>query len=452
MHSTPSSPSALKSPRRVAGPREAGLRRVAGPDGLWLQDSPANLMLIQTLLTVDHIDLESFRQLWVERVMEADGGRRYPRFTQRVVTVGRKAYWQEAADFDLANHVFVPTGAADLGTEEKLQEYIGRKASEPLPEDRPRWQVQLIPEFGDGRSAVLIRIHHCMGDGIGLIPIVFSLLDSESGGMVMPAVLDKKGKPPNKALLGLRALAAGPFLLAQKFLWVADRSPLHGPELAGTKRVAWTGPIDLGLIKVAKNRLGATVNDVLVACVVGGLRRYVEGRGEELRQLRVSMPVNMRSRHEKLRMDNKFAAVLLALPVAAGWRQQIAGTRRSMNRLKRSIEPVFTFVTGNLMLKTLPRSMSRRVIDFLANKCSCVLTNVPGPQEPAYVAGRRLRSMLFWVPQRARIGIGISIFTLAGTVRIGVIADTALVPDPEPVVEAFEEEIRRLGERVGAGG
>ncbi len=427
---------------------QAGLRRVAGPDGVWLQDSPANLMLIQTVFTVDRIDLESFRELWVERVMEADGGRRYPRFTQRVVTVGGKAYWQEDADFDLGNHIFVPEDAAGLDTKEKLQAYIGALASKPLPEDRPRWQIRLIPEFADGSSALLIRIHHCMGDGIGLIPIVFSLLDSESG-MVMPAVLDKKGKPPNKALLGLRALLAGPFLLAQKFLWVADRSPLHGPELAGTKRVAWTGPIDLGLIKRAKNRLGATVNDVLAACVAAGLRRYVEGRGGELRRLRVSMPVNMRSRHEKLRMDNKFAAVLLALPVAAGWRQQVDATRRSMNRLKRSIEPVFTFVTANLMLKTMPQRMSRRVIDFLANKCSCVLTNVPGPQEPAYVAGRRLRAMLFWVPQRARIGVGISIFTLAGTVRIGVIADTALVPDPEPIIEAFEEEVRQLGERLG---
>lgn len=120
-----------------------------------------------------------------------------------------------------------------------------------------------------------------------------------------------------------------------------------------------------------------------------------------------------------------------------------------MNRLKRSIEPVFTFVTANLMLKILPQPVSRRLIDFLANKCSCVLTNVPGPQKPVYIAGRRLRAMLFWVPQRADLGVGVSILTLAGTVRIGVIADTALVPDPDRLVEAFEEEIRELRSELG---
>ena len=425
---------------------EGRRRRMAGADGVWLQDSPANLMVIQSVFTVDRLDLLTFLELWNERVMQAGGGRRYPRFTQRVVTVGRRAYWQEDPEFDLRNHIFVPEEAAELDTKEKLQDYIGRLASEPLPDDRPRWQVRLIPEFEDGASAFLVRIHHCMGDGIGLVPIIFSLLDAspEGGGMVMPAVLDKGGKPPSKALLGLRALAAGPFLLAQKFLWLADRNPLHGPELGGTKRVAWTGPLDLTLVKEAKNRLGATVNDVLVACVAGGLRRYVEGRGGVLRRLRVSMPVNMRSRHEKLRMDNKFAAVLLTLPVAAGAREQIDATQRSMNRLKRSIEPVFTFLTVNLMLKALPQAVSRWLIDYLANKCSCVLTNVPGPQEPSYLAGRRLRAMLFWVPQRAKIGVGISILTLAGTVRIGVIADAALVSDPELLVQAFEEEIRSL--------
>ena len=423
-------------------------RRVAGRDGVWLQDSSANLMVIQSVFAVDRIALETFRQLWIERVMEAGGGRRYPRFTQRVVTVGRRAYWQEDPGFDLANHVFVPEEAAEIRTKEDLQDYIGRLASQPLPDDRPRWQVHLIPEFEDGASVFVVRFHHVMGDGIGLTPVLFSLMDSapNGGGMVMPAVLDKGGKPPNKVLLGLLALLAGPYLLAQKFLWRADRSPLHGPELSGVKRVAWTGSIDLGSIKAAKDRLGATLNDVLVACVSGGLRRWVEDRGGDLRQLRVSMPVNMRSRHEKLKMDNKFAAVLLPLPVPAGPRRRIGATKRAMDRLKRSIEPVFTYLTANLMLGALPQAVSRRVIDFLANKCSCVLTNVPGPQEPVYVAGRRLRSMLFWVPQRARIGVGISIFSLAGAVRIGVVADTALVPDPRELVEAFEEEIRGLDE------
>lgn len=96
-------------------------RRIAGPDGVWLQDSPTNLMVINSVITVDRLDLDSLRDLWSERVMQADGGRRYPRFTQRVLEVGRRAYWQEDADFDLAHHIFVPPEAAELGTREQLQ-------------------------------------------------------------------------------------------------------------------------------------------------------------------------------------------------------------------------------------------------------------------------------------------------------------------------------------------
>ncbi len=429
-------------------------KAVEGRDGVWLQDSPANLMVINAVYTLDSIDLEALRRLWDERVMQAGDGQRYPRLKRRVVWRRSRPYWQDDPAFALARHVFIPENDADLRTKESLQEYVGELASQPLPDDRSPWQMQLIPEFGDGGSAIIFRIHHCMGDGIGLIPILFSLMDAEpeGGGMVFPAVIDKDGKPPNKLLLALHAAVVGPFLLLQKMLWRPDKNRLHGRALSGTKRVAWTDPIDLGVVKEVKNRLGATVNDVLVACVAGAFQRYLARHAdEELKRLRVSMPVNVRSRFEELKMDNKFAAVLLPLPVVADVRERIAATRQVLNRLKRSIEPFFTYAAVIVLLKFLPPAVSRFLIDFLASKCTAVLTNVPGPQMPVYVTGRRLRAMLFWVPQRAKVGIGVSILTLTGSLRVGVIADTALIADPGLLVEAFDEEFRELRESVSAG-
>jgi diacylglycerol O-acyltransferase / wax synthase len=425
------------------------LEPVAGRDGVWLQDSPSNLMVIHSVLALDRLDLETLRELWQTRVMAAGGGRRYARFKKRVVTRGSRAYWQEDPEFSLDRHIFVPAGAAALADRDSLQRYLGGLASQPLPEDRPRWQLLLIPDFGQERgSAVIVRIHHCMGDGIGLVPVLFSLMDStpDGGGMLMPAVIDRAGKPPNKLALAARTALVGPFLLAAKLLWRRDRNPLHGPPLSGDKRVAWTPPLDLARVKAARDELGATVNDVLVACVAGGLRRYVrDGHGEDLQRLRASMPINIRSRFESLEMDNKFAAVLLPLSAGvADARDRVDATRRQMGRLKRSIEPYFTYVTVNVLQKLLPAAASRALIDFLANKCTCVLTNVPGPQTRVYVAGRRLRTWLFWVPQRADIGVGISILTLSGELRIGVLADVALIADPQALVAAFEAELAEL--------
>jgi hypothetical protein len=88
--------------------------------------------------------------------------------------------------------------------------------------------------------------------------------------------------------------------------------------------------------------------------------------------------------------------------------------------------------------------VSRGLIDFLANKCTAVVTNVPGPQREISLAGRRVRSMMFWVPQRADIGVGISILSFAGKLQVGVVTDAVLVPDPQDLVRVFEEQFEAL--------
>lgn len=433
---------------------EPGDGRVIGPvepaDGVWLQDGANSLMVINAVFTVDHLDVGTFRQLWADRVMAAGGGERYPRYRWRVAQIGGRAHWQEDTSFDLTNHIFeVPErGEEAPSTKEKLEEYVGRLASRPLPNDRPPWQLLVVPEFGDGGSAIICRIHHVLGDGIAMVQVLFSIMDSspEGGAMVLPSVIDRGGKPPNRALLALSASLAGPLVLLRKMLWRPDPAPLHGVALGGEKRVAWTRPIDVALIKEVKKRFGATMNDVLVACVAGAFRRYLEDHaGEVPRQLQVSMPVNVRSSSEELKMDNKFAAVLLSLPIEEREpRARTLETKRRLDALKRSVEPITTYGLVHVMLKTLPQGASRALIDYFANKCTCVLSNVPGPQKPVYLAGRRLRAMLFWVPQRAEVGIGVSIISYDGALRVGIIADSELVSEPGHLARAFETELEEL--------
>lgn len=429
------------------------LRRqpVAGRDGVWLQDSSTNLMVINAVFTTDRLDRETFRDLWAERVMRAGGGRRFDRFTRRIVFVGRRAYWQEDPDFDLDRHVVLaPPLEGDplaLSTRRALQDYVGRLASEPLPWDRPLWQFQIVPEYRDGMSAVYCRIHHVMADGMALVPLLFSLMDPDPEvGRPGPLVAKVSGFEKVVA-----AALAGPFLLAQKFLWRPDRSPVHGSPLAGRKRVGWTDPIPVEVIKAVKNAAGATLNDVLMACVSAAFDRYVTARtGAPLKQLRVSMPVNVRPLGEEPRMENKFAAVMLDLPVGfADIRERVAATKRRLDAVKRSPEPLFTYGTVRLLLGTLPAAVSRLLIDYLANKCTCVISNVPGPWWPIYLGGRRMRAMMFWVPQRADIGIGISILSLSGELMVGVICDVELVAEPQELMEGFSAEFERLKASLG---
>jgi WS/DGAT/MGAT family acyltransferase len=244
----------------------------------------------------------------------------------------------------------------------------------------------------------------------------------------------------------LRIGLGAPGVLLSRLLWRADRHALHGPKLSGRKQVAWTAPLDLHVVKAAKDRLGATVNDVLMASVSGALTRYLApSLGEALRDLRVSMPVNVRPLHEPLVLDNRFAAVPLRIPAGLmSLERRIELVKVTLDGLKRSAAPVVVFGLQKALLAFLPEAASRGLIDFLANKCTAVVTNVPGPQQDISLAGRRVRGMLFWVPQRADIGIGISILSFAGKVQVGVMADASLMEDPHDLVHAFEVEFEAL--------
>ncbi|MEM9293138.1 MAG: WS/DGAT domain-containing protein [Acidobacteriota bacterium] len=454
MNATPTTTTASDSAASTvanASPRH----RVTGNDGIWLQDTATNLMVINAIYVLDAIDIETLRQVWDERVMQAGEGETYPRFRMRLHQDGSRWFWQKDEEFELNRHiVYCPE---KLRSKQDLQEYVGRIASQPLEDDRPRWRMELIENYAEGQSAAVFRIHHGMADGIALIPVMFSIMDTTppDGGEAQPSgphPADLAAKRAPSALVKSAAAAAAPFVLARKAIWGTRTNPLHGGGLGGTKRVAWSNPLPLDEIKALCKSYGATINDVLVACVAGAFHRYVKDHADSgLGALRASVPVNMRSADQPFKMENHFATVLLDLPVGHDTvRERVLATKRRMDKLKRSVEPLVMFGTSNVLLRILPDAVSRVLVDFFGNKTTLVLTNVPGPRENLYLAGRQVHSMMFWVPQRASIGIGVSILSFSGAVRVGVIADTEVVSDPEDLIQAYEKELEEL--KVVAGG
>ncbi|MBK6423075.1 MAG: DUF1298 domain-containing protein [Gemmatimonadetes bacterium] len=422
---------------------------VAGNDAIWLQDSATNLMVINAVITTDRLDLATLREAFRVRVIEAEGGRRYDRFHQRVRREGARPYWEDDPDFDIARQI-IPAREAGVETRAALQRYVGEEAGRPLPADRPLWQIQLVEQFeGDG-SALVVRVHHCIGDGMALVAVIFALMEEMTAehpaaparGGIRPSA----GAPGRGLLKALLIPLAAPGILIKRLLWWPDRHALHGPAVSGKKVVAWTAPLDLAVVKAAKNRLGATVNDVLMASVSGAVSRYLARHaGQSITQFRISMPVNVRRPDAPLRLENRFAAVPLTLPAGiSDLGTRVTAVKARMDELKRSVAPIVVYGIQVTLLTVLPHGVSRWLIDFLANKCTAVVTNMPGPQRLVTLAGRQVRGMMFWVPQRADIGVGISVLSFAGKVQVGVIADARLLPDAGLLVEAFEEEFAAL--------
>jgi diacylglycerol O-acyltransferase len=241
---------------------------------------------------------------------------------------------------------------------------------------------------------------------------------------------------------GRRAASA----LEDILLCPPDSQTAFKGELGLSKRVAWSGPVALDEVKAIGRSLDGTVNDVLLAVVSGALRRYLQGRGEAADGigLHAAVPVNLRGAGTTGRLGNRVGTIFAPLPVGvADPVQRLEAVRRSMDGLKRSSQAPATFAAMRALGRTSP-PLQRAVVGIMAGRATAIMTNVVGPRETRYLAGAPLKSLLFWVPKTGGLALGVSILSYAGQVRLGVITDRGLVPDPEAIVAAFHAELDEL--------
>jgi WS/DGAT/MGAT family acyltransferase len=450
---------------------------LSGADTFWLRmDHPTNLMMVSGVMLFDApVDPSRVREVLARRVAPL------PRFRARVVRGARgRPSWEPDPAFDLDRHVVretLPAGSGEAG----LCELVSRTMSEPLDAGHPLWRLHVVE---GGAPAIVARFHHCLGDGVGLLMVMLALTDTgpdepaaardnpfvellrgESGGFdeawkrveeIMPegaALMRRPAEILASSGLARRSAATAAALARIALLRPDPTTALNARPLSIGKRAAWSRSIPLAEIRETSHAAGGTVNDVLLAAMTGALRRWLlEREGEAgCKDFRAAVPVSLRPVQKLAAMGNEFGLVFLSLPVAAAsWSERLAEVRRRMVALKRSADAPATLATMRLAGR-LPRDVQRLVVRLFATKATAVMTNVPGPNRVLYLAGRPIRDVLFWVPRAAGLSIGVSILSYAGGVRLGVAADSGVVPDPERIVEAFHaelDEVRALSLRA----
>jgi WS/DGAT/MGAT family acyltransferase len=439
-------------------------------------DDPTNLMLITGVLVFKApIDFERLKATVQVRLL------RMPRFRQRLVwpRLGvDRPYWEDDPNFDLGYHVQrARLDGRQADDQSALQDVVSLLASIPLDRSRPLWQFHLIENYAEC-CALVLRFHHSMADGVALIHVILSLTDSDPevpwptvqpqaprrrgagrlGAMLRPArsmlttttKLVQEGvellAPPSHLLDAGRtgrdaALDLGRFLLLEP-----DPKTVLKGELGPDKRAAWSAGVPLEDVKVVRRALGGTVNDVLLTVVAGALRRYLQDRGEPVDRLsiRVTVPVSMRPPDREAELGNRVGAVFVPLPISiADPACRLGEIVRHMNGRKESLEaPVF--YTALHALGHAPARIANALINTFSTRASAVMTNVRGPQGQRYLAGSPMDALLGWVPTTGRIGVGVSVLSYAGEVRLGVLTDARLVSDPETIVAGFDAEFEAL--------
>ena len=452
-------------------------------DTAWLRmEGASHPMMITVVMTFGApLEVERLKAAFEERLLQ------FRRFRQLVIQPTlpyTRPHWQDDAGFDLDYHL-QRVSLKSPGDEAALRELISELMSTQLDLARPLWQFHLVEEYGQG-SALVGRVHHCLADGAALLRVLTAMTEGshhrsrhtiEEAG-VHPQPGNSLSQSAFEATLGAMATLAqeGPKILrnpmrlfslarlgtdsARALRSLLFRSPdpktAFSGNLGAEKRVAWSVPITLAEVRAVGRLVDGTVNDVMLAAITGGLRRYLQSCGERVDGLciRTGLSVNLRSPEEGIELGNHAGAFLVSLPIGVEQPlDRLSEVKRTMDVLKSS--PEGTMVYGLLnALGMAPADMQEELVASYCTRETAMTANVPGPAERLHLAGAPLDMLMFWVPAFGRVGLNLNIVSYAGQIRLGVASDRGLVPRPERIVEEFLVEfdvLRALADEPETG-
>jgi diacylglycerol O-acyltransferase / wax synthase len=445
-------------------------RRMSPADAVWIRgDSPANQVVISAVLWFDTpLDPTRLRATFEDRLLE-----RHPVFGQRIVNTSlplAMPRWVDDPDFSVDHHLHV----VDLpppGDHALLEDRCSEERSAGLDPGRPLWAATLYRRYRGEGSALHVRIHHSLGDGLALMQLLLSLvdeLDPTSVPVMDPVPLGEHALQLTRRTVSDTArLLRHPSEAAALTRDVADIArwagrllrPVQAPTSIlqgrpqGTKRMAWS-PEGLerdALVAVAHEH-GVTVNDLLLAVMAGGLRRYLAEHDAVVDEVLVVVPVNLRRPGEPLprHLGNRIGLLPVLLPVGTeDIEQRLALIHDRTTRLKSSRAPA---VSRALLLgTTLVTPGVERAIHRMNQKFSTgVVTNVIGPDMDLHLAGAGMQGAIGWGGVTGNLNLGAGFIGLNGRVFPGLVTDEAITPDPRHVLEQIEAEWAALAPAASA--
>ncbi len=421
-------------------------KMVSHSDAIWLHDFTLNQMIMQSLITLEKgINISQIRELINTRLICAEGkhGKKlYPRFSQKVVPVYSGYAWSNDTDFCIDNHIYAMPNT--VHTKADLEQYLSEMSTKTLVMDRPLWEMLILSEFGEDKdTVVLFRVHPCVTDGISLVQILIkSIVDSQCLAQIKPRF--GQGAFIFNAV---RAFMIGPIVFLHKWIFMRrDYNLLHGPGLSGQKVVAWSEPFCLSTAIRVKQVTRSTLNDILLSVAAGNIRTYFQSRGvNNPYDILATIPVDLRSDGPNIKMGTKFSFIDITLPTnIEGTIPRLWEVKHEMDEVKNSANPVVMSGSQWLLTNMFPEYIYKRIWWSIWNKATCAVSNLPGPDTVLTFASREVKSMVAWLPTAPDVALSICFMTYADEVRMAVIGDKAIVPNPHVLTNDFIFQVRSL--------
>ena len=422
----------------------------------------------------------------VMALMEA-GIHRVPRYRQKLAwtPVFGQPVWIDDPHFNLHYHVR-HTHLPRPGDARQLKRMAGRLMSQELDRGKPLWEMWVVEGLEGDRFAIVTKAHHCMIDGVGSVELTSSvmrptpdpdprLLEPPPRWVPRPApsllqlfldelahraatpvrvarlVRDRIAEPL-AGLAAAGAAAAGVMEAVGAGLAPASATPFNQP-VGPHRRFDWTVS-DLLAVRRIRDRFGGTLNDVVLAVLSGALGRFLHRRGIAVDGLdfRAMLPVNVRTAATRQHVGNQVAMIVARLPLAErDARMRLAQVSQETQRAKRSHQALGMQVIEELSDWTSTSLLSQFArLTAMSRPYNLIVTNVPGPPFPVYVAGARMLACYPLVPLFENQTLGVALFSYDGRLHWGFNADWDGLPDLHELVEAVELEMATL--RTAADG
>jgi diacylglycerol O-acyltransferase len=406
-----------------------------------------------------------------------------PRFRRKLAHVplgiGRPV-WVDDTHFNIEYHVR-HTALPPPGDETQLKRLVGRIMSQQLDRSKPLWEIWFAEGLAGDRFAFISKTHHCLIDGISGVDVMSVVLDLSKepqpterepwtplpeptpDQLLFDAVRERLTSP-TETIKSLQGAVMDPGSLSGRIVdaaralgafvgssFAAPASSLN--QAIGPHRRFETVLADLDEFKRIKNAFGATVNDVVLTVVSGGLRALLENRGEAVDELelRSMVPVSVRADHERGALGNRVATMWATLPVYEPDPVERLGiVHESMRDLKSSGQAVgaqLLTALGEYAPPTILAQATRLVARQRA--FNLVVTNVPGPQIPLFTLGREMKEVYPVIPLSDNTTIGIALFSYNGTIGFGLTGDYDTTRDIGMLAEGIEKSTAELLQAAG---
>ncbi|HSO99374.1 MAG TPA: wax ester/triacylglycerol synthase family O-acyltransferase [Solirubrobacteraceae bacterium] len=413
-----------------------------------------------------------------------------PRYRQKLAKPpleSGRPLWVDDPNFNLEFHVRHSALPAP-GTEEQLLRFAARINSQQLDRAKPLWECWMVeglaPAAGEPeRFALIFKTHHALVDGVSGVDLATVLFDAEpspppertaAGDELEPWKPRPEPSPIELILAGLRGAVGVTSEIAGRAAGAITRPAssfeLVRDALEGIGEIVWAGlnpapetPLNVEIgphrrftvvraelsdLKEIKDALGGTVNDVVLTVVAGALAKWLRSRGirTEGLELRALVPVSVRTDDQRGTLGNQLTAMRGPLPVYINDPvARLQYVRRAMDGLKESKQAVGAATlaaVNNLAPPTVLAQASR--LNFSTRLFNLLVTNIPGPQLPLYVLGRRLQDLfpVAFLPENHALAV--AIISYNGSLDFGLLGDYDGLPDIEVIAAGIEQAIEEL--------